>query len=576
MRLLYINSKLVDIDETTSIGIDYQAYDMKDPGKRKTIISNTFSIPKTSKNLAIFGHPDNPQSTSNIVYNNITCDYWIDNNHIIISGSIRIESITDRINIYVTNKNAFWDDLKTFTWSQFLTEYLDWLENVKGVPVEQRGIRDLSTFLTPFATATEDIILPFFYGNILNKTVDGYQESKTNIFLNQISIDLSENLTPNYNITLGGHFCIYSKSIFEFLEYKYSINFCTKEVALNGNIWDDSIAPKLYTPARKIYVHIYTDLSMQYITGYKLTDTVIRADSGLNTYIYSPLGDVVDKDAKTMYDYVISFLMKFNAFMDEISLNNGTKAFRISRFDDIKSLAQVVDFSNKIQKIESYKPSITGYAQHNIIKIKSLYPEANDNFGSRDIVCRNKNLEATADLFTIDEYIANFKAITGAVIPDLSIQESFKTFQFFKSIGTTIDSIISTVKKRSVILNDYVYLTATASLNLPIPAHYSLDNEYLFIEEIIQKPKVYTIKKYLSITDIMNLEFFSQYFIKELNGSFYINKITGFNPQKSTEPTTIEVVRISSKTPTPIYTNIGYFVDGVNNIFTDGTGGYFY
>lgn len=571
MRLLYINSKLVDIDETTSIGIDYQAYDMKDPGKRKTIISNTFSIPKTSKNLAIFGHPDNPQSTSNIVYNTITCDYWIDNNHIITSGAIRIESVTDRINLYVTNKNAVWDDLKLFTWSDFVTEYLLWAKNIKGLPIYKPSESNFTTFISEIVNSVDGIILPFYYGNYLN--VNGANETSTKIVLNGSTTYYEGGGT----IFGGGHFCIYSKSIFEFLEYKYSVNFCTQEVSLVGNIWDDSIAPLIYTPARDICVISHYGIvgSVYQTVGYELRNTFLN--NTLINPIFSPLNDVVDKDAKTMYDYVISFLMKFNAFMDEISLNNGTKAFRISRFDDIKTLAPVVDFSNKIQKIDSYKPSISGYSQHNIIKIKSLYPEAAETLGSRDIVCLNKNLDATADLFSIDEYLANFKSITGAVIPDLSIQESFKTFQFFKSTGITADLIdVGHYTLDEYPNNTYNNFDKHAYLNLPIPAHYSLDNEYLFIEEIIQKPKVYTIKKYLSITDIMNLEFFSQYFIKELNGSFYINKITGFNPQKSTEPTTIEVVRISSKTPTPIYTNIGYFVDGVNNIFTDGTGGYFY
>lgn len=561
MRLLYINSHLVDIDETTSIGIDYQAYDLKEPSKRKTIISNTFSIPKTAHNLAIFGYPDNPQSTSDIVYSIITCDYWIDNNHIIESGVIRIEDITDRINLYVTNKNTLWDDLKTFTWEQFIGEYLTWLENVKGVPIHLDS-DDFNAFLTPFITATEDIILPFYYGNYLLDAT----EDATNIFLNTHYYSDSGETGSGYRS--GGHFCIYAKSIFEFLEYKYSVNFCTKEVALTGNIWDDAIASLIYTPARDIVVNIslVSDVGSD-VNKYTLTHPCC------GSYFY-PLVDVKDKDGKTMFDFVNAFFQKFNILVDEITLSTGTKAFRLARFDDIKTLAVVKDFSKKLQSITSYKPNITGYSQHNIIKIKSLYPEAAETFGSKDIICLNKNLDATADLFSIDEYLAKFKAITGAVIPDLSIQESFKTFQFFISSG--VSSSVITIKVKRI---GWLSIDRSTTANLPIPAHYSLANEYLFIEEIIQKPKVYTIKKYLSITDIMHLEFFCQYYIRQLNGSFYINKISGFNPQKSTEPTTIEVIRISSKTPTPVFPVspvLSYYTDGNNEEFTDGAGNYFY
>ena len=59
MRLLYINNQLADIDEETAIGIDFQAYDLKDPAKRKLNTSNSFTIPKTANNLNILGNPDN-------------------------------------------------------------------------------------------------------------------------------------------------------------------------------------------------------------------------------------------------------------------------------------------------------------------------------------------------------------------------------------------------------------------------------------------------------------------------------------------------------------------------------------
>jgi hypothetical protein len=570
MRLLYINSQLVDIDETTSIGIDYQAYDIKEPGKRKTIISNTFSIPKTAHNLAVFGFPDNPQSTSDIVYDKITANYWIDNNHIIIDGSVRIEEITERINLYVTNKNSIWDKLKLLTWNAFENKYIAWAKNVKGFPVSQPTSNNFSTFISNFINSTDGIILPFYYGNFLNG--DNDQENKTKIILNDSLLSTDENYLYG-----GGHFCIFVKSVFEFLEYEYSINFCTQETGITGNIWDDTIAQTLYTPARDYYVYTYVSSpgGIFQIDGFEISSVWIYPY--FTKPIFNPLNDVIDKEDKTLYDFVLAFLMKFNAIVDEINLSDGTKAIRIARFDDIETLATVKDFSKKIQSVTSFKPSLAGYAQNNLIKIKALYPGASEIFGSRNLTCLNKNLEVTTDLFSIDEYIANFKAITDDVIPDLSIQESFKTFEFFVNNGTSTDSITINYYYREESSPGVITThTLTTTANLKIPAHYDLSGEYLFLEEIIQKPKVYTIKKYLSITDIFNIEFFAQYYIRRLNGSFYINKISGFNPQKSTEPTTIEVIRVSSKTATPTYPDLNYFVDGIGNKFTDGVGGYFY
>ena len=67
------------------------------------------------------------------------------------------------------------------------------------------------------------------------------------------------------------------------------------------------------------------------------------------------------------------------------------------------------------------------------------------------------------------------------------------------------------------------------------------------MDSILAYPKFYEIKKWLTISDIRGFEFFKQYYISELNGSFFVNKIKGFNPDKSKDPTTIELIKVSSK-----------------------------
>ena len=73
---------------------------------------------------------------------------------------------------------------------------------------------------------------------------------------------------------------------------------------------------------------------------------------------------------------------------------------------------------------------------------------------------------------------------------------------------------------------------------------YALDGEYQTIDDMITYPKVYTIKKWLKLNDIANLQFFKRYFVRDLNGYFYLNKISGYNPSKSTEATTIELIKL--------------------------------
>ena len=104
--------------------------------------------------MAVFGFADNPQSISDVIYSEITCDYWQDNNHLIDAGLVRVEEISDRVSLYFTGKNTIWEDLKLFTWSAFVDEYLAWAKDVKGLPIYQPTNNDFNDFLSNFTTAT--------------------------------------------------------------------------------------------------------------------------------------------------------------------------------------------------------------------------------------------------------------------------------------------------------------------------------------------------------------------------------------------------------------------------------------
>ena len=96
MRLLRFNGNNIDIDDATSIGITLQSYDIKEPGKRKVGISNTFSIPKTANNLKHVGYLAGIQNLDTTIYDAIYCDYWVYNLLLIDNAKVRVESIKER------------------------------------------------------------------------------------------------------------------------------------------------------------------------------------------------------------------------------------------------------------------------------------------------------------------------------------------------------------------------------------------------------------------------------------------------------------------------------------------------
>ena len=542
MRLLKINNVLADIDEKTAIGIDIQTYDVKNPANRKISISNNFTIPSTAINNNIIGYDKNNQFTGNSMYESLRIDYWIDNDQIIENAKGRIQKISGRIELFVYQNKDIFDELKTYMYSDFVPEYLAWLQNEKDFPsVGDPYTSGWQSFLNLYANATTHIVLPHYFGNLYNESVA--LEDDNNLWikykpLGQTSKD-------------GGHFCAYTKSIFEFLEYKYSVDFGTNRVGLTGNIWDDAIAPFIYTPIRELSLTL----------GDLYINEIYFSVSDGN---FHPLS-VEDKPSKSMYDFVNSFFQHFNIIKDELEIE-GEQILRLSRFDDIENDADVVNFSGKMAGDAIFTPYISGINQTNIIKFSDIYPDGDELQNSKSITCLNKNIDALGDLFTIDAYIPGFIEVSGELTPDLSIKESFKTFSFFINSGNTLSVDVS-------VSQDTTPFTSGVTLN--IAALYSLNSEYNFFNSIVQRPKYYEIKKWLTVNDIRNIEFFKQYYIQELNGSYFINKIKGFNPDKSNAPTTLEVIYISDKVAIE-FKELFYWIDALGNYYTDGLGNKFY
>lgn len=630
MRLFKINDTEVDLDDKTSIGITFQTYDIKEPGKRKSKISNTFTIPKTANNMAIIGFAGDPQFTDTSVYDAMYCEYWVDNEKLIDNAKVRVMEIGERISLFVFQKDDVWDTMKTYLWPEFVVDFLQWLQDEKGYPDEANFYEDtLTAFLSDIANNTSGLILPMYYGNLYQEVYNeigetktfAYSETQTSfVFTAEFTYSItnwdssgSNNVTAveegggaisypllieegesySFEITKsspgesaelsffgedvfledfneiwlkyypedaiepknGGHFCAFVKSMFEFLEYKYSVNFCVNEADITGNIWDDTFADEVYIPMRDIDVLFHYDGAT--VDGFYF--------SIVSSGEFSPEEGLGDKTDKSVYDMVNAFFQHFNIIKDDIDIN-GASAIRLARFDDIKTMADVVKFSGIIEGVPKFKPYVDGFVQENIIKFDSVYPEGGEYLSSRTITCHNKNLDATQELFSIDSYIPSFISIMGGLAADLSTPESFDTFTFFISSGLTssIDVHLSHESE-----------TITATLQLPKAALYSLSGEYTFLAEIMAYPKFYDIEKWLTLNDINNIEFFKQYYIQELNGSYFINKISGFNPQKSNSPTKIEVIRISDQVAID-YKELQYYTDGIDNIFTDGLGNKFF
>jgi hypothetical protein len=517
-RLLILNGERIDIDSTTAIGIDFQAYNMSEPGAQRVASSNNFTIPKTANNMRIVGFAGDPQSISTIVYNSLSCEYWIDNKRLIRNGTARVTEVGDRISILAYEKSDIWTNLQDFYWPDFQQEFLIWMQDEKGLPSSTTPyVGSFADFIAQFISNASGITLPLYISNLA-----GYNPDDGENYIETIAkIYLKYNRTISSVIVdgLGGHFCAYIKTIFEFIESKYGISFGATET-FNYNLFNDTYASAFFTPLKNI--------SIQYTgSGYYF----LYNDEGE----FLPEDSTTDKEDKTLYDLCILFFKRFNTLIDNISAF-GDESYRLYRFDSISN-APVIDLSGKLSGTPIFKPTLENLNQNNWIKFSSIYEGGPKLLNSKKIVCNNKNLDAGSSdesLLDIDEYIPGGYKLGGDVALDMSHTETLSNFSLLINSGNASCTVAYMQEG----------VEESTSVILKVAQIYSLEGEYNTYADMVAYPKYYEVKRLLSLVEIESLRFFARYWIKELNGYFFLQKIEGYNPEKSTEATKIELIKL--------------------------------
>lgn len=568
-----------DIDDNTAIGIDFQCYDLKEPAKRKINISNNFSIPVTAKNKYIFGFPGNVHTSIDKVFEKKTCDYWIDNEQFIKDANIRIESVTDeRINLICCQKNSFWDEIKTVNWLDFEIELLQWLIDQYSYPSQSSPLTgSIDDFVSLFVNNTEGLIIPFYFSSMYQTYTEKWSsdvilENHLHLALSYIYDDTEKGVTT-YHVN-GGHFACFVKTIFKFIEQKFSINLFANGGSFSGNIFDDDVLQLMLLPVRSIYY--WNADTVHYLRSMNY-DVEEPFPTMYVTFNHWPHKDVRHCDNKTVYDFVLSFFQHLNIIVEET--DDGIK---LRRFDDIMTkYGEVIDFSGLAQGEMTFKPYIDNSARNNYIKFKATFELGNEYANSKNIVCDNQMLDERTNIIEIDAYqpgqqyviVEKESVPTDYYVPDLSTKESFKTFTFL---------IIDTVSEKYKYTKLRVYkkqfenvIETSNSYLLKLVQSLSLEDEYQLFESIYRQPRYFEVEKWLTLSDMRKFKYTNLYYFKELNGAYFINKISGFNPHESNAPTKLELIYVGNYQPQSEYIT-DYWVDGVEDIWTDGINDYYY
>ena len=544
MRILRINGTIADIDDKTAIGIDLQNYDIKEPAKRRISVSNSFTIPITNKNLDLIGYIGRTQSRDTKIYDAYSVDYYVNNTQFIYSAKMRVQAVEDRIECFVYERPDIWDNLKLETWNDFSNNFLDFL-SVPKLGTEFGGT--WADFLTPYVSQfdTSGVHLPYM---VTNTDEAGTEQEETISIINEFFSD---------DRASGGHFCVYLTKVFEYIETAYGVDFGTND-NFDGNIFKDAVFQEMYFNFR----NLGTDKN-----GAGFFFFSDAGNTTNNTFCNS--FEAEETEDKNLYDFVLAVIQIFNI----MPTTQDGETFKLRRFDDIETAGGVEDFSGNIDGTPKFRPYIQEYAQNNQINFQSIEPGLNEFSNGRVLTSENKNLEEIKELFKINGYIPQFSNFGGKItefVPYYPTKDSFKNFKFFVNGGFNASESINYYLKDN--LGGTITIEETAIITgYYYPALYDLNSEYTTLDSALDYPVLFELKKWMNAIDVLNFDFYKLYYIRELNGSFYVNKIKGFNPDKSKQATTLELFKISNALPHPTVQNEPW-EDGVGNDWTDGVG----
>ena len=552
MRLLRINGEIADIDEDTAIGIDLQAYDFKDPGKLKVNVSNTFSLPATAKNIRILGSPGSPSRVDNTVYNRISVDYQVKNKAYISNGSARVESIKKgRINMFVAQRPGFIDRMKATPLNQFLQQ---WFVN----SFENDTHPSYQLLVYAYANGHKGVIMPAMIGPLVNladkngRIVEAffYDTGVPEIgIINEMTMKVRD--TSQGTTAHGGHFCVFIEPLFKYLESYFGVNL-NSSLPAAYSLFNDDVFKTLFIPVRHINVNDNTP---------RLEWVDLGGSENMR-----PLSDIIPYNNLSAFDLFSETLKILGYGVEEVG--DGFEIVRLDYMgavpvpDDILPGYMEAGFRSELE----YKPAIDGYGQQNIIKMNPA-ENVGEMAGARILLSNNENSEAVKELFKVNAYVpamlTGYSWFLAAFVPIMAEAKALENITFLRLKATgavtsytfwvngvhepTPSSATSenpTEGSVNAINGEFGNPSWRVVIDVPIPEVYSVSAEYNFLEGIINSPETYKVKRWVTSSQMENFRKIATYYVPELGGWFYVNKIKGFNPVKSKQPVEFELIKV--------------------------------
>jgi len=552
MRVLKLNNTIVDIDTETAIGIDIGTFDFKEPTNRKLNVSNAFSIPRTKKNIAILGFSDTLQSVSNVCYEKISVEYSINGIIYIGNGKANITKITgERIELSVASETDFWDNLKKVSFVDMIGHCMDGITlpdpNTSTLIISPIGVTNyINTLKNDFG-----IELLYYFGIDGVKSLDWLQVPITQYCVSESISGVIHNYSK---------FCISLLKVIECINKYYFDTFGIEPINTDSTLFD-SVFNSICIPIWQFIPVIRSGGFVNFLDSRNAQGVIFGNDKE----------NVKAFDKVTTFDFIKSLLQAFGA-----SFNLKDMIYSFYRLSDI-STTPTVDWSGKMQSME-YAPIIPNMGQNNYVNYKATFDGGNVRDTGCNIQCLNENLDNEKDLINISatytpritsQNNSNPFTPTDYFIPFYDKEEQFNSFSFLVKKADIILGMESISQKIRIF-----EMISDVNYDIPVAQAYGLAGEYSFHKQISLKPRVFNAKMWLNSFDLYNFDQSKLRYIKELGGTFFVNKIKGFNPTLSSQSVDVELIFVNYNVPFNIESVTNY-VDGINTPYVDGVGNYY-
>ena len=581
---LFILGQEIELKDEGRVAQTKQVNDILSLSTRQTNYTNSFSIPRTAKNIRTFEGLGIIGNDSNVPYQKNVASLFSDSGECFVfeGWAIITETAKDfKCNIYDGN-----------------------LEIYKAI--ENKTLADLNLTALSHSKTTTEVVSTFDNSKPYKYILADYN-GKTLYDTNKIDIDylvpsvkaswLVSQIETFSGFTFNGSFktnpdylnlfMTYPKGTPSSLETTNIYDNDTPLVVGSGLIKLDAIT---FEATEQISVKVSPNDDLEFIdSGMQLlnyrvfvTKNNIRIDDGIlvlnqgdilsvNYEVYGSYTSssgtfwisTIDKYVSTSIDFLDELKgMSMRDFLNEIVWRFGLTLFKekYANVYDFKTLSEITDFSNTIDwsdkfvSKESEKYIFGSYAQNNWMRYK--YNDENASYNDGYLLIDNKNLEDSKTVIPSKIYSPELSLSTNIGFtsriyklwdkePKDDGTTTYKPlanrFYFVRSIEKTFSPAV-TVGSSSLFTSQTI-TTAPVESFTGLTFNEIVSKCYPDIKKILNNSQVLNVRLNLKDSDVYDVDFSVPYYFKQLGGSFMLNKISNFVPGKETS---VELIRLNN------------------------------